>query len=433
MAVEIRERQLARALGLPPKPPKPRRFRTLQPRTSLLKSPFTLEMWDTSGKQTVNRTGTGNSRRLHVELVDTAVGNLKDPTYHGYRVSEYCEGGRVDVYYQGAYAGKKYYEIEGPIHGESLGFTSNSYDYWPYVKYHLDAGVYNKALEALNEQTRGTVDLSIDIAQAGQTARMLRQVDEFAKRASDHVAGRPDPWKHGPNLKRVHADPLKYLRFAPGIIKTGSRLLANRWLEWQYGIRPLLSTIHECGEKSLNVVLNKTRRFKAVYVQPQSPVKGWPVVVNTIPYTTTLKVNGKVGCCFRIELQTPGASLAEYSSLNPVSIAWELVPFSFVVDWFYDLGSFFRNAETAFLYNNKFVRGSASRFSIADCAWEVTESKILGNGTLMVPDYWGNARLRSFGRFILSSYPSPYPPSFKAELGSSRLLSAAALLRGILR
>lgn len=121
-----------------------------------------------------------------------------------------------------------------------------------------------------------------------------------------------------------------------------------------------------------------------------------------------------------------------WSSINPLVVAYELVPFSFVYDWIVDLGGYMRNLETSLLYQPDFVSGYTStlvryrsntefndayeesgwRHSIsASCRYEMT----------------------GFTRSLLGNYPYPQLPMLKPELGSSRLLSAAALLRQQLR
>ena len=127
--------------------------------------------------------------------------------------------------------------------------------------------------------------------------------------------------------------------------------------------------------------------------------------------------------------------MARWTSLNPVSIAWELTPYSFVVDWFYDLGGYLRNLETGLLYNTRFKSGYKSELYL----WESDEIAPMGGTHAVGDNSWRiqackqRTRRVQFYRTKLTSYPLPHLPRLDAKLGSSRLLSAASLLTQKLR
>ena len=56
--------------------------------------------------------------------------------------------------------------------------------------------------------------------------------------------------------------------------------------------------------------------------------------------------------------------VSTYTSMNPASIKWELVPYSFVVDWFYDIGSYLRGCETSTIYSSVFKAGWTSELRL---------------------------------------------------------------------
>lgn len=426
MAVEIRERQIAASLGQP-NFPQPRRFRTLQPRSWQARSPTYVKTWNSSGVLTNNLIHTAARIWGSVSDVISYPGDFRSPTAHQYSFFEDSGSGKSGGFYAN---GVKQWEREGTYHAHSAGWVLLSYTTLPYIKSHLDTGIYNAALEKLNQVSRGGIDLSIDIIQAGQTAKLLKQIDDLGVKVSDYVAGKPNAFRQ--DMRRVKRDPLRYLRYFPGVISKTSRVAANRWLEWQYGIRPSLNTIYECGEKALHVVLNKTRWFKASYTEPLTSHENWPIFLDDRTHQVRLNVTGRVGCVFEIELLDQDPGLAEYSSLNPASILYEALPFSFVADWVYDLGSYFRNYETALLYNNRFKSGVMKQFCWSDASYKI-DKYYLNSGAAYYYNYVGQQVGRRFKRTILNAYPAPYLPQIKAELGSSRLLSAAALLRGLLK
>ena len=126
-----------------------------------------------------------------------------------------------------------------------------------------------------------------------------------------------------------------------------------------------------------------------------------------------------------------------WTSLNPINIAWELIPYSFVVDWFLNIGGYLRNAETALLYGAVFRGGYVSASSKLEGPLEFLQSYTSGFPPLPYSKEYltsahGYAKLTGFNRSILGSYPFPTPPSFKANLGSGQLLNAAALLGALI-
>jgi len=123
--------------------------------------------------------------------------------------------------------------------------------------------------------------------------------------------------------------------------------------------------------------------------------------------------------------------LAGWSSLNPISIAWELTPYSFVADWFIDIGSYLRATESALLYQQAFRSGtSTSTYYRLFETEQSGVSQLLSNGklTTTIDDCKAVSRQIGKNRSVLTGSPYPRLPSFRADLGSSRLFSAAALL-----
>jgi hypothetical protein len=259
--------------------------------------------------------------------------------------------------------------------------------------------LYNAALSRLNEKVRGSIDLSVDIVQAASTARMFKAANKVVQLAQ--------------------------------IAQLRPKAIGAAWLELQYGWKPLLGTIYDTVDKIHDVIISDYRRVRG---RASESVPTGEKISETVEEYGTLKglVNrkGKYTCEIGLLIKTSlDDSAAAYSSLNPISIAWELVPFSFVVDWFIDIGGYLRNMETSLLYSNAFVTGYRSDGCWFDATWESHQS----------PTSFGwhsvssSLKQRSFIRTKLTQYPVPRLPSFRADLGSTRLLNAAALLSQALR
>jgi len=262
---------------------------------------------------------------------------------------------------------------------------------------------YNKALSKLNESLRGSLDLSIDAFQAKQTARI------------------------GADCKQV----LKTFMFRPRAVNR-LRGIGSAYLLWVYGIKPLLQDIHDTVKHSANHYLNEGQVFKARHtnkvVNADMPYDGWPDYTFSARWSATCSYRCEIGVSMVIP-DNALTNVARLTSLNPVSIAWELVPYSFVVDWFYNIGGYVRDLETALVYNSYFRSGYVS-YSYKENAHMTGNRKaqyLPSYGTVSAQGSWSG-----LNRVILESYPTPQRPVLKANLGSQRLLNAAALLSNFL-
>lgn len=271
--------------------------------------------------------------------------------------------------------------------------------------------VYNMALEKFNRKVRGELDLGVSLAEIRSTIRMtgaLSNVVNFARGGSS----------------------------ARGV--GGTRDLANGWLQYTYGWKPLMSDVFGIADESIRKVVATLERVKA---SVRLPLPGFGSSIRyfygaNIPVAIQGKGSQACTICCTIEVPSSSFDLARWSSLNPVSLAWELIPYSFVVDWFVDVGSYLRNLETALLYKTRFKSGYVSELY----AYDGTETQKSGTyttpgGKLVVlnPCVAVVEGDRRFQRTKLTSYPAPRIPTFKVDLSSNRLLSAAALLRQLLK
>lgn len=262
-----------------------------------------------------------------------------------------------------------------------------------------EGNLYNEMLSKFSDELRGGIDLSVDLGQYRQTARQFKVTQSLVDYAE-----------------------LLSKRWGP------AKLASGLWLEYIYGWKPIVSEIYEAAERSVNVVVNKianTRARKSWVDNNASITMDLPSFgTQKIPLDKGVKISYSMNCGFQ---NRKNQSISNYTSLNPVSIAWELLPYSFVVDWLYNVGGYLRTVETAMLYGNDFTGGYLDRLVAVDTDFNF--KSIIG-GTDRSGSYRANGHLhyRSFSRSVLTSYPFPRTPTFDVRLGSSRLFSAAALL-----
>lgn len=266
---------------------------------------------------------------------------------------------------------------------------------------------YSSAVSNLYDQIRGSLDLSVDFAEASKSKDMILKALKVVEYARD--------------FRREYA-------------RLPEKALGKKWLEYQYGWRPLVGSVYEAGKKIMSTdpdehVMRIQARGSHTMVS-NTWSKGQFAVYGILyheSYRTQLVV-----------WLTPKASriqsLAGYTSLNPVSIAWELMPYSFVVDWFINVGGYLRIAESALLYRDRFLSGCRTdTFRRNQVATPDSTGKT-GIGDFVITDIVPCVHTyRTMSRTNLGSLPVLRVPVTSIDLGSQRMYSAAALLSQFLK
>lgn len=279
-----------------------------------------------------------------------------------------------------------------------------------YLSFEDNAGTYNRALGKLNEKVRGSLDISVSVAEHAATTKMLK------------------------NLRKS----TRYIQ------SVGLKRWGSEWLELQYGWLPLISDLYKAADEVINVS-DQFMRFTVRVGIPADVSGDWTqfqhvgannasiagISTNFMPISH-FKAETFNACQLRVNLKKPNTTqqLSRWSSLNPLSIAWELMPYSFIVDWFYDVGSYLRDTETQLLYGALFESGFRSNLYTCDIG-----NRVKGYGpevnyfdkTTSVDSY-SSCRYKKFSRTVLTSYPSPNRPRVTTNLSSGKMLNAAAIL-----
>lgn len=270
----------------------------------------------------------------------------------------------------------------------------------------IDQHMYNMALGDLAQAIRGSVDLSVDGAQAGKTRDMVKAIARFNVYVADF-------------LQDFGGMPLK--------------AIGKKWLEYQYGWKPTLSTIYEAGK----AYYDPDTRLGVFKVRSRYPtVRRRDIVANFFSGCDEVAIRTeKHACEMKVWLRPPASALQDvggYTSLNPASIAWELMPFSFLIDWFVNVGGYIRNLESAMLYGSLFESGYVTYVTKIRSVHSACGKGKNGSQDCVM-DAHGEWEFIRRTRQVLTEYPLPYPPRLKPELGAGRLLNAAALLSLLLK
>jgi hypothetical protein len=129
------------------------------------------------------------------------------------------------------------------------------------------------------------------------------------------------------------------------------KVVANNWLELQYGWLPLVNDVYEGAvflSHHLNVPLKKVIKVRRK-VGGQSVQLGNAVVWNTPD-------NWKIREAKQIKAIIEEKDVYQMAGLmDPLPILWELLPYSFIVDWFIPIGNYLHGRGLASSLKGTFV------------------------------------------------------------------------------
>lgn len=207
------------------------------------------------------------------------------------------------------------------------------------------------------------------------------------------------------------------------------------WLEFQYGVVPLLNDIKGVFDTLKHV----DKDYDTFRVSVKAGVKNDSVTtvssqdiqpqLGYIPWKCDLRSVTKSGAFVRLDYVMENPALAELQKLglvNPALLAWNRLPYSFVVDWVFPVSDYLQAWTAALGY--RFLGGSIStmRKVTASCS---NASVVKGPFKSASVSISSNSLIGvDFKRYVLSSSPAPRMPHFKNPLSLRHTANAIALL-----
>lgn len=264
----------------------------------------------------------------------------------------------------------------------------------------------NKAIDNLFNQLRGDFDTATVVAEFAQTYEMLRN----PLKSLTTLAG---------NLKKHHR-------------KKAAGSLADANLQFRYGAMPLISDMYSIGANVQRYLKDKPTLYFSKGAATSDGIQDVNISCagTVLSGQASISAGVYIGMYMRYDLETSRKAqlAADWTSMNPSSILWELTPLSFVVDWVYDLSGYLRNLETACLYARSFKGGWQSRLSLTDCTVrlnKIASANWRASGSANVS---GNVKNVAFARTQISLPPKPSLPTINTGSQSWQHLSSAVSL-----
>lgn len=270
-------------------------------------------------------------------------------------------------------------------------------------------------------------DSSVNLAQA--YAERKQTVNLIAK-SVNRIASAALAIRRG-NLR--HASNLFGLKYGPNSLKKeitpSSKNLSNYWLEFSYGWRPLINDIYGSAELLAKTFYqNRPTLIRAGH----SIVKQYsdhPMfdLLPTHSKREIFKGGSTEKASYVVAFAEDNAFAQRMSSTgitNPLLLAWELIPYSFVVDWFVPVGTYLGNltATDGLAFRSGVFTKSAELNG--KTSWISTGQSAEGH-SLQSPGRLFSIHTKT--RSVLVDFPSP-KLNISPPLGVSQTLSGLALL-----
>ncbi len=207
------------------------------------------------------------------------------------------------------------------------------------------------------------------------------------------------------------------------------KALASRWLEMQYGWIPTMYDIQGLSDLIYQKIVSGY-----ITGHTHHRVKGFYDLRAKNPYVPALK-EGQFGAYllrnsrhFRYKVDSPGLKTMAASGIsNPALVVWELVPYSFVMDWFVDVGDYLSSLDALV---------GISDFKVIRSMYLKTETEIWSGvdnipGPLY-PTVSTGVQVRAYRDAPVSTVRY-YRPVYNPHLSVKRMISATALIRNLFK
>lgn len=178
--------------------------------------------------------------------------------------------------------------------------------------------------------------------------------------------------------------------------------------------------------KSFTSPKTEMMRTSAVVKFNDESTKVTPIQAGTL--TTTNRYDIEVKTC--LYYRRSSSTLHTLSSLgitNPLYLSWELMKYSFVIDWFVHVGDFLSSLDAAF--GCSFVAGCVTTGVRASQELRWYQSGVTSPGNSIFSDYSEKDENFSVDRSTLLTFPLLTLPAFKDPRSLEHALNAIALLR----
>lgn len=281
----------------------------------------------------------------------------------------------------------------------------------------------------------------LDIADYQATSKVYAKLNDQKVHLAQVVAERAQTVSLISDITRRVASlvtsPRKLLKKIAGMSgRAEGSTLSNDYLALKFGVEPLLSDIWGAAEALAKITHQQSDTVVIRSVTEQSATRDTFDVLDDAPrgtwYRTKKYVKTTVKVSYVIEYSINNVYASTLQSLgliNPAEVGWELVPWSFVVDWFIPIGNFINSITSdvglSFKSGTKTVSIKTTQHTRREYDPSYGEGFNIG-----VYKGWvqGDCVQEQKVRTVLTGPITPYLPRFKNPLSTGHFLLSLALL-----
>jgi hypothetical protein len=308
------------------------------------------------------------------------------------------------------------------------------YDYAPDM-----TGVYDEVLFKIRDRIKNQyVDLGAAFAEAGRSIDLIADSASRLARATKYA--RTGHWDkaisqlRNLDLRKVPWKNRKPKPLYKGMGDKAFKEWSDRWLELQFGWKPLLSDIDGAAQALAEMGSSNPPRLRFRATATSWRKYNYPTVHNiaysgTLPWQDHVNIgdsrHGHRVVVWYAICDPSAVKAASLGLTNPLSVAWEVTPWSFVADWIYPVG---KVLDTLNAYVGKFfIGGTTTEFYRVDAK---RVNRIIRDIPQTHADTTcGYLHWRYMNRQVLTDFPAVPLPHVKNPLSVTHALDAIALLR----
>ena len=214
--------------------------------------------------------------------------------------------------------------------GSTLALGTLAESYWRAdVESYFNTHLRNKLYSKLRDKVYSQASLGVSLAEFGQSSRMI-------------IARAGQLFEFGKALRRFDfIKAARILKMSTVPKRVGAKKsFANNYLEFHFGWSPLIGDIYDAIDVFNSPVDDFFPVVQESIIVPAKVLK--PVASGGYYDRMTIgasKIKSRAGC--KVRINNPNLHLANQLGLtNPALIAYELIPFSFVANWFVSVEEF---------------------------------------------------------------------------------------------
>ena len=222
---------------------------------------------------------------------------------------------------------------------------------------------------------------------------------------------------------RQKAASFKTSKYTAGDLREfNSKFAAEAWLEYSYAWKPLLKDVYDHADALAQTVVERQGVMREAKAKVKTEKEYSELTERDSTVDFGYKSHDQQWQAMEVRFSVPPGTVSAvraFGLINPLEVAWELVPFSFVADWFLPIGDAIRNL-------------TATVGLTFHSGWKTTrtlhtiENRVFANGRRYLS---GNISATATGsvsgihwwfeihRTLLTDFPSPTFPQWKDPRG----------------